>query len=234
MNRRDLQRYEQNRILQHGDLRERYGLDQLPAALAGFVEFVATLPEENRRARIEEFIEWIFTLDLRRLNADLHALEAPPHMTEGRCTECGTAVPRNQLRGVAAPGAYGSYCPACAEPIEARAARRLERRSIRSALHRARAARLPATLTEDEWRAACEHFDNLCAYCGESDWYVVEHATPIELGGGTTADNCVPACFSCNTHKGRTTLEAIRPSVLGIRAGRIEIVRAWLRSQGRR
>lgn len=215
--------------LRYDDLRERYGLDQLPPALGRFIEFVATLPEEGRRQKIDDFIDWIFTLDLRRLGRELAAIRATPLMRNDRCDGCESVISDERLRTVVAPGVFGRYCATCAEPVEARIARRLERRSIRSALHRARAARLPATLTEDEWAKTCARFDHLCAYCGDADWYVVEHATPIDLGGGTTVDNCVPECFSCTSSKGSNKLEAVKP-----RTPRIEGIIEWLRAQGRR
>jgi len=79
---------------------------------------------------------------------------------------------------------------------------------LRSALARARAKRLPATLTKEQWQATVAHFDDRCAFCG-GPWCLVEHATPVELGGGTTADNCLPACAPCNVRKANRILEKI-------------------------
>jgi 5-methylcytosine-specific restriction endonuclease McrA len=67
---------------------------------------------------------------------------------------------------------------------------------------RARANNLPATLTDDQWDHALRYFNNKCAYCITEPYQVLEHFMPIIKSGGTTADNCVPACFSCNSKKG--------------------------------
>jgi 5-methylcytosine-specific restriction endonuclease McrA len=40
-----------------------------------------------------------------------------------------------------------------------------------------------------------------CAYCGVRPYRVLEHFIPIGLGGGTTADNVLPACSRCNSTK---------------------------------
>jgi 5-methylcytosine-specific restriction endonuclease McrA len=69
-------------------------------------------------------------------------------------------------------------------------------------LARARQAGTPATLTLREWVTAVEYFGNKCAYCRLRPFEVLEHFLPISLGGGTTAENCVPACQSCNSKKG--------------------------------
>ena len=75
------------------------------------------------------------------------------------------------------------------------------RREISSALARAREAGMPATLTKQEWGLASSYFRESCAYCGTRRAMVLEHFLPIALGGGTTADNCVPACTECNGRK---------------------------------
>jgi len=68
-------------------------------------------------------------------------------------------------------------------------------------LHRAKMARVPATLTLGEWVETLKRFDHHCAYC-EGPFEVLEHIIPISQGGGTTAENCVPACRACNSKKG--------------------------------
>jgi hypothetical protein len=96
---------------------------------------------------------------------------------------------------------------------------------IRSALARARQARIPATLTEEEWQRTIEHFGDRCAYC-KGPWCLVEHATPIPRGG-TTADNCLPACTSCNIQKGNATIEELEPTE------HVHVALAWLHNCGR-
>jgi excisionase family DNA binding protein len=76
-----------------------------------------------------------------------------------------------------------------------------EESRIASNLSRARKLQLPATLTLQEWQAVINHFQGLCAYCKQKPFESLDHLVPVELGGGTTADNCVPACRVCNSRK---------------------------------
>lgn len=69
-------------------------------------------------------------------------------------------------------------------------------------LQRAVNANTPATLTLKQWAQAIAYFGQRCAYCQIRPFQVLEHFHPIALGGGTTEDNCVPACKSCNSKKG--------------------------------
>lgn len=48
----------------------------------------------------------------------------------------------------------------------------------------------------------------LCVYCGKSG-NTVDHVIPRSLGGKTSYDNCVTACFNCNHKKGNKTLEQL-------------------------
>ena len=125
------------------------------------------------------------------------------------CAGCKGMFAFMKLRLPWTPGNSGAMCRACLEQDEERHAERLARRSIKSALTRARDCGLPARLTEAEWERTLAHFDNRCAYCGESDWYVVEHVMPLDLGGGTTVWNCVPACYGCNSNKKSRTMAVL-------------------------
>jgi 5-methylcytosine-specific restriction endonuclease McrA len=59
------------------------------------------------------------------------------------------------------------------------------------------------TLTPEEWLDILEYFGHACAYCLRTDLSLTqEHVVPISRGGGTTAENIVPACGSCNSKKG--------------------------------
>jgi len=40
-----------------------------------------------------------------------------------------------------------------------------------------------------------------CVYCGEPAGEV-DHVVPVKVGGVDTIDNLMPACRSCNRHKG--------------------------------
>lgn len=105
----------------------------------------------------------------------------------------------------------GFICEKCLQERENRRARiRAERRNGKARLRRivgrnlwrARRAGQPATLTVDQWIEILDRYNWRCAYCGKRLYEVLEHKTPISKGGGTTAENCVPACASCNIGKG--------------------------------
>ncbi len=110
-------------------------------------------------------------------------------------------------------------CHPCAETFRAKIDARNARLAARfrnnpiallaTALNRARRANLPATMTLEEMKAATAHFSGLCAYCAKREAHLLEHATPISRGGGTTDDNCLPSCLRCNMTKGRHTIEEI-------------------------
>lgn len=79
---------------------------------------------------------------------------------------------------------------------------------ISSALGRARSRGLEVTLTNEEWAATLTFFEHRCAYCRKI-WCLVDHVTSLDRGGGTSRDNCLPACGSCNRYKGQRTLEEL-------------------------
>lgn len=60
---------------------------------------------------------------------------------------------------------------------------------------------LLASLTLEEWLDTLVLFQGKCAYCKHKPVEVLEHILPVEAGGGTTQDNCVPAYQSCNRRK---------------------------------
>jgi hypothetical protein len=74
--------------------------------------------------------------------------------------------------------------------------------TVQSHLGRARKAGAQATLTIKEWTLAIRHFNGKCAYCNKRKYQVLEHYKPVSLSGGTTSDNCLPACYQCNGTKG--------------------------------
>lgn len=55
-------------------------------------------------------------------------------------------------------------------------------------------------LTIDQWLSILDRFDYKCVYCGEN-FEELEHIISVGDGGGTTADNVVPACKKCNRTK---------------------------------
>ena len=135
------------------------------------------------------------------------------------CQECGSPGAAYSRRPI------GFFCHACIAESFNRPSTPPSN-GIRSALARARRAGLPATLTEAEWADTVAFFGDRCALCG-GPWSIVEYATSISLGGGTTACNCIPACVPCNAAKRTTELEYIA----GERAAR---ALGWLRSNGRK
>lgn len=67
---------------------------------------------------------------------------------------------------------------------------------VKDQLIRARTLGATATLTVLEWFTILEHFSWQCAYCRTKPFQVLSHKIS-QARGGTTAENCVPACHSC-------------------------------------
>ena len=73
---------------------------------------------------------------------------------------------------------------------------------VGAALRRARKKGLTATLSRSQWQAILVAYKHRCAYCGVFfPQLTQDHVIPIIKGGGTTPDNIVPACRSCNSKK---------------------------------
>lgn len=194
-------------------------------------------------------------LDLAIQDAHLALIGVPRPLFDELCALLGTdavelaleRVANREIERRAAP-----VCVDCGEPAEiatprfvllchgcadARDAARAAAPSspptwgLQNALSRARRTRVPATLTPEEWNATVVHFANRCAYCG-GPWCIVEHATGLRLGGGTTKDNCLPACDECNRIKAGRPIEALR-GLSDFDATRLKRAIAWLVSHGR-
>ncbi|HEY0756113.1 MAG TPA: hypothetical protein VGD98_19310, partial [Ktedonobacteraceae bacterium] len=71
---------------------------------------------------------------------------------------------------------------------------------IKSQLIDARACNAPATLNIMEWFTLLERYDWKCFYCQEKPFQIMSHVSP-QKEKGTTAENCVPACYSCISKK---------------------------------
>jgi 5-methylcytosine-specific restriction endonuclease McrA len=69
---------------------------------------------------------------------------------------------------------------------------------VKSQIERARMLQAEATLTLIDWLTILELFDWKCAYCLEKPFQVMSHVIPLP-SGGTTPENCVPACYSCSS-----------------------------------
>lgn len=59
------------------------------------------------------------------------------------------------------------------------------------------------TLTREQWTEIKDRFGHRCAYCGRPmDRLEMDHVQPLSKGGAHSAQNIVPACRTCNAHKG--------------------------------
>lgn len=91
-----------------------------------------------------------------------------------------------------------------------------EARRVQINLDRARAQRQPATLTAGQWMRILNRYAWRCAYCEDGPYEVLEHTMPLALGGGTTEENCVPACHACNSLKAFRHPDAIIKTARGL------------------
>jgi hypothetical protein len=77
-----------------------------------------------------------------------------------------------------------------------------EKRAVLTQRRRAALRGVPSTLTQQEWLEILEYFNWTCAYCLRTGLKrTMEHVIPVSRGGGTTAENIVPACGKCNSKK---------------------------------
>lgn len=105
---------------------------------------------------------------------------------------------------------YRGYCPTCWETVlqECKKEHRIieyyprEMRRVQYHNKRAQELGLEGTLTITEWMKTLEHHKWQCAYRCGNPYEELEHHIPLRHGGGTTAENCVPSCQSCNRTKG--------------------------------
>lgn len=80
---------------------------------------------------------------------------------------------------------------------------------VRVQRYRTKRLALATTLTASEWINTLQSFHFLCAYCQVKPYAVLDHIMPVSKGGGTTKENCVPACVHCNGQK-----HAIHPELI--------------------
>jgi hypothetical protein len=76
---------------------------------------------------------------------------------------------------------------------------------LRVANNRMRAEKLDLShdLTVGQWLNIKGAFRGCCAYCGQpSRRIAMDHVVPICQGGGTTQNNVLPSCPTCNSSKG--------------------------------
>lgn len=67
---------------------------------------------------------------------------------------------------------------------------------VEAQLQRARTQGAEATLTLVDWLTTLDHFNWRCSYCESREFRVMSHFLSLPLGG-TTPENCVPACYTC-------------------------------------
>ncbi len=73
---------------------------------------------------------------------------------------------------------------------------------VKSQVQHARSLEAEATLKLIDWLLILEQFAWQCAYCQCKPFEIMSHVVPLPRGG-TTPENCVPACYSCSTGKGK-------------------------------
>lgn len=78
---------------------------------------------------------------------------------------------------------------------------------VKAQLIYARADNAAATLTVREWFTILDNCEWKCAYCREKPFQVMSHVLPRHEGG-TTAENCLPACHSCLARSHRKNLSS--------------------------
>lgn len=195
------------------------------------VQLVRTFNNPSTHAAIADFKARV---DLEALCEELRQAVADAdsdHLTI--CNGCNRVIPFSDCVQVQVETGHHCCLP-CAEKIWNQPSYP-PTNGIRSACARARKHGLPVTLTETDWVRVVEHFKDRCAYCALT-WCLIEHATPVERGGGTSLDNCLPACTACNARKGSKTIEEYL--VKASRASRVNHERVtyalnWLRRNGR-
>lgn len=67
---------------------------------------------------------------------------------------------------------------------------------IQVQLARARGIHAPATLTLMEWFTILDRYNWMCAYCKDRPFQSLHHID-AQSKSGTTAENCLPTCYSC-------------------------------------
>ena len=77
---------------------------------------------------------------------------------------------------------------------------------VKFQITRAKKYNLPATLSLDEWLSILDRCKWSCSICGNPSNIAMDHAKSIANGGGTTSDNVIPMCRSCNSHKSKKSI----------------------------
>lgn len=112
------------------------------------------------------------------------------------------SLPKKHTCSVCQEKSISDPCPSC------KALHRREHLRVQAQNLRARQMGAPATLTLAEWLETLKSFGYKCAYCQTKPFQVMEHYRPLPHGG-TTAGNCVPGCYSCNSKKSNKLPEMV-------------------------
>ena len=80
---------------------------------------------------------------------------------------------------------------------------------VKSQLERAKMLEAEATLTLVDWLVILDIFDWRCAYCQAKAFQIMSHIVPLPHGG-TTPENCVPACYGCSSKCKKSARERLQ------------------------
>lgn len=121
------------------------------------------------------------------------------------CWECAKQIAKEYARNCSICGAEyfarrvdegrDFFCERCYSKKNVK-----ELHRVKNANRRTSVLGLESNLTFLEWLNILEEYNNSCAYCGGS-YSDIDHVYPVSAGGGTTKENCVPCCGSCNSRK---------------------------------
>lgn len=176
-----------------------------------YVKVIDVLIDQQKMLSIEANIE-IIEADSKDLKLSPRLIHAPKYALQ-------------QARKKAEERKH--WRPATAEELYETSIDEEEARRVKSHNSRAKKVHLPATLTLEQWLETLDHFDWKCAYCS-GKYKALEHFIPLNHGGGTTWDNCIPACSKCNVLKQAwNPLSEWGPDLTTIKDG-IERVQAYL------
>jgi 5-methylcytosine-specific restriction endonuclease McrA len=78
-----------------------------------------------------------------------------------------------------------------------------EKKRVNANNYAARKIKNGGKITESQWVALCEKYNNTCLCCGRKDVKLtLDHVVPLKVGGTNSIENAQPLCQSCNSSKG--------------------------------
>lgn len=143
---------------------------------------------------------------------------------KSRCSKCNDIFIRRDMQWLNIPGHSKLYCVDCFPKVKQRYSftchkcegnfisrqqrtlcdqcriydRKAQKGLIQRHKRKSKQKGLPADLDLYDWLYTIRHFDGKCAYCQKEPYQELDHFNPH---GGTTRNNCVPACYKCNHNK---------------------------------